>query len=336
MILADLVRAALMVGLFVGAVAGWPVAFVPVLAAAATAAGAAYPACTAASVARLVPADDLAGANAVRAAVGPICIVLGPVLGAVLLAVGDARIAFGLNAFTFLASALAVASIAPGDAFRPSARTADPQVWRELREGATALLECRPAVRLVGADVLASFVYGVLSVALLLVGARAGLGAGGYGLLLAATGAGGVAGASLAPRLPADRRPALVLTVALLAVAAPLPLLALTSGALALVWAALGGAGAMVVEVLTETNLQRELDDAVLARAYGFAFPVSIGGICLGGAFAAPLIAGFGLTQVLSATGLLVAAYPLWLLAASRRDARRRPAVVLATTPVAG
>jgi hypothetical protein len=258
------------------------------------------------------------------------------VLGAALLAVGDARIAFGLNAFTFLASAAAVASIAPGKAFRPVAQTTTPQVWRELREGAAALLESRRAVRLVGADVLASFVYGVLTVALLLVGARADLGAGGYGLLLGAIGAGGIVGAGLAPRLPADRRPGLVLTLALLAVAAPLPLLALTSGAAALACAALGGAGAMVVEVLTETELQRELDDAVLARAYGFAFPISIGGICLGGAVAAPLIAGFGLTQVLGATGLLVAAYPLWLAGAARRDTARRSAVALTTRPAVG
>jgi predicted MFS family arabinose efflux permease len=188
-------------------------------------------------------------------------------------------------------------------------------------------------VRLVGADILASFVYGLLTVALLLVGARADLGAGAYGLLLGATGAGGIVGAALAPRLPAERRPGLVLTAALLTVAAPLPLLALTTGAAVLACAALGGAGAMVVEVLTETNLQRELDDAVLARAYGFAFPISIGGICLGGAVAAPLIAGFGLSLVLSATGLLVAAYPLWLAGAPYRDTRRRPDAALTTRP---
>jgi MFS family permease len=336
MILADVVRAALMVALLAGAAAGWPVAVVPVLAAAATAAGAAYPACTAASVARVVPVEHLAGANAVRAAVGPLCIVVGPVLGAALLAITDVRTSFAVNALTFLVSAAVVASIPAGDAFRPAARTASADVWRELSEGAAALLSHRRALRLVGADVLASFVYGVLTVALLLVSGRAGLGASGYGLLLGAIGVGGIVGAMLAPRLPADRRPASVLAVALMGIALPLPLLAISHVAvLALVWAALGGVGAMVVEVLTETILQRELDDEVFARAYGFAFPVSIGGICAGGAVAAPLIAALGLVAALSAIGLLVAAYPLWLALAARRDASRRSIVRPTAQPVA-
>ena len=77
MILADLVRCGLMLALVGVAALGLPIVFAPVLAALATAAAAPYPACTAASVARLVPAADLGGANAVRAVVGPVCIVVG-------------------------------------------------------------------------------------------------------------------------------------------------------------------------------------------------------------------------------------------------------------------
>jgi predicted MFS family arabinose efflux permease len=297
------------------AAAGLPIVFAPVLAALATAASAPYPACTAASVARLVPAEDLPSANAVRAIVGPVCIVVGPVLGTVILALGDAQLAFGLNALTFVVSAAAVASIPAGAAFRPVASAAAPHLWRELTEGASALLAHRRALRLIGADILASCVYGVLTVALLFVSARIGLSTGGYGVLLGAAGAGGVAGTVLAARLAARPRAARVMAGALLAVALPLPLLGITPWLVgALVWSALGGAGAMIVEVLTETTLQRELDDAVLARAYGFAFPASIGGICLGGAVAAPLIAALGLTATLTLVGALVAGYALWLL----------------------
>jgi hypothetical protein len=179
-----------------------------------------------------------------------------------------------------LLSAAAVWSIPAGSAFRPAHRPAASKVWAELHEGATALLGHRRALRLVGADVLASFVYGVLTVALVLVGTHIGV----------------------------------------------------TSGIVpAMLWAALSGAGATVVEVLTETILQTELDDAVLARAYGFAFPISIAGICFGGAVAAPLIGAFGLLPVLTGVAALVAAYALGLV----RQARVRQVTPVRTAPSA-
>ena len=189
------------------------------------------------------------------------------------------------------------------------------------------MLAHRRALRLVGGDTLASFVYGVETVALLFVSARVGLSSGGYGVLLGAAGVGGVLGTALAPRLVGRPRTSVVMAGALLTIAVPLPLLAVSPWLVcAALWAAIGGAGAMVVEVLTETALQTELDEAVLGRAYGFAFPVSIGGICLGGAVAAPLIAAIGLTAALSVVGALVAAYAGWLV---RSDAAAaRPAVV--------
>lgn len=319
MILADLTRAAIMLALAGAAALALPVLLAPVLAGLATAAGAAYPACTAASLPRLVPAADLPGANAVRGVVAPLCIVLGPVLGAVVLALANAEAAIALNAVTFLGSALAVASIPAGAAFRPAEHPEAAHLWRELTGGGAALLAHRGALRLVGADVLASFVYGVLTVALLFVSTRVGLSTGGYGLLLGATGAGGIVGAALAGRLAAHPRTATVMAVALLAIAVSLPVLAASSWLVsALAFSALGGAGAMVVEVVTETALQRDLDDAVLARAYGFAFPVSIGGICAGGAIAAPVIATIGLVATLTLVAALVAGYAAWLVVSSR------------------
>jgi predicted MFS family arabinose efflux permease len=123
-----------------------------------------------------------------------------------------------------------------------------------------------------------------------------------------------VIGAALGGRLANTSRPRIVMAIALIAVAAPLPLQGFIFSLVpALVLAAVGGAGATVVEVLVETALQRDLDDAVLARAYGFAFPVSIGGICAGAALAAPLIGALGLVTALSVLGAGVAAYALWL-----------------------
>ena len=120
---------------------------------------------------------------------------------ALLLAVTSADVAFAVNAVTFIVSALAVASIAPGAAFRPPARPAERvRMMREIGEGATALFAHRPALRLVTADLLCSFVYGVQTVALLLVSARLGLAANGYGYLIAAIGVGGIVGSMAARR----------------------------------------------------------------------------------------------------------------------------------------
>ena len=63
------------------------------------------------------------------------------------------------------------------------------------------------------------------------------------------------------------------------------------------------GAGSIIVEICTETVLQEELPDDVFARAYGFAFPVSIAGIAAGSIVAAPLVAALGLTGALTVIG---------------------------------
>ena len=98
-------------------------------------------------------------------------------------------------------------------------------------------------------------------------------------------------------------------------------------------WSVIGGAGAVLVEVLCETALQRELDDEVFARAYGVALPVILAGIVGGSLVAAPLVALVGLTGAIVATGLLAAGYAgiVALPARGRRAApgaapgRRRP-----------
>lgn len=42
------------------------------------------------------------------------------------------------------------------------------------------------------------------------------------------------------------------------------------------------GMGALLVEILTETGLQRILGDSVFGRAYGLALPAALGGILVG------------------------------------------------------
>lgn len=325
MIAADVARAALMGGLVLVAVAGLPVILVPLAAALATLAGVAYPPSVAAVTPRLIPDDQLPAANAARAAIAPACVAAGPVLGAVLLLIGPPSVAFGLNALTFVVSGVLVASIRGGAAFARAPRAAGGDtagvttVLAELRAGARVLLAAPDAVRAVSADTAGSFVYGAQTVLLLVVAERLGLGAPGYGYLLAAQGAGGILGAAIAGRLGAHASRRGALAAALLLVGLPLPVLAVTTSVVvAVILGITAGVGALFVEVVAETRLQRSLDEERLGTAYGFAFSASIGGIAIG-ALVAPLLAA--LTSVSGA--LIVIGIGVTALAAV--IARRSP-----------
>jgi MFS family permease len=308
-IASDLVRAVLMVALAGVVAAGLPVALAPLLAAAATVAGTVQPPSVAASTARLVAADELGRANAARAAIGQAAVVAGPALGALLLVVSSPALAILANGLSFLASAAAVAAIPAGPAFRPGRRDAGAasSLLAELRGGVDALRGAPDAMRVVAADVICSAVYGLLTVTLVLVSRHVGAGSAGYGLLLGAFGAGGLAGAAVAGRLDASDGWRGTLAVALALVALPVAALGVVSSLwMAIALGIAGGAGSVVAEVLSETVLPLVLDDDVLARAYGLVLPASLAGIVAGSLVAAPLVALLGLAAALAAAGVAV------------------------------
>ena len=335
MIVCDLVRTVLMLALGAVALTGLPVVLAPVLAALATVAAAPYPPCTAATTPRLVPDVDLPGANALRAAVGMGAVAAGPVVGAVVLLLGPPSTAFLLNAVTFSLSALAVLSIPGGAAFRPTRGAGDRQgIVADIVLGARALRAQPVAVRLMGADVVCSVVYGMQTVLLLLLSRQLGFGEAGYGYILAGLGVGGIVGTTLAGRAARSARPRVVLVGALLALAVPSSLMAVTPWLpVLLVWSVIGGAGAVLVEVLCETALQRELDEDVFARAYGVALPMILAGIVGGSLVAAPLVALVGLPAAIAATGLLAAGYAGFVALPDRSIGRHRAPRRVASMP---
>jgi predicted MFS family arabinose efflux permease len=322
MVACDLIRLVLMLALALLAVEHLPVLLAPVIAAVATAAGTPYLPCVSASTPRLVPDADLPGANAARSAVTGLGIVVGPALGGVLLLIGSPALAFTVNAVTFGVSALAVLAIPAGPAFHPGQPDERPTgLLRGVAEGAAVLRAYPQAVRLVGADIMCSLVYGMQTVLLLLVARQAGLGLHGYGYLFAAIGSGALAGTALAGRALRWSSPHAVLLAALGAVGLPMLLLAVVHWAIAaLVLVALTGAGAILVEVLTETSLQRVLPAEMFGRAYGLALPAAVGGIAAGSVIAPLLIIAFGATGSLIACGAPVAAYGLVVLRAPAED----------------
>jgi predicted MFS family arabinose efflux permease len=331
MITCDLARMGLMVVLAAVAAFQLPIVLAPVIAAIATAAAAPYVSCVAAVTPRVVDDADLPGANAARSAVTGIGIVLGPALGGVLLLLGSAASAFALNAMTFGLSALAVLAIrADGDRnpfrVRPTAERPG-GLLREMAQGAAALRAHPAALRLVGADIMCSVLYGAQTVLLLLVSRQVGLGAQGYGYMFAAIGAGGLLGTTLAGRLSRHRQSRSVLAAALAVAGVPTLLLAVVRWpAAAIVLTALTGMGAVLVEILTETTLQRELDEDVFGRAYGLAFPAAIAGIVVGSVIAPGLAALLGGSGALVAVGSAVLAYALLVLRGAGREGRPLPA----------
>ena len=325
MIMCDLARMGLMVLLAAVAAFQLPIVLAPVIAAAA----APYIPCVAAVTPHVVEDADLPGANAARSAVTGAGIVLGPALGGVLLLLGSPASAFALNALTFGLSALAVLAIrADGDPnpFRPRRAADRPAgLLREVAQGAAALRAHRAALRLVGADAMCSVLYGAQTVLLLLVSRQVGLGAQGYGYLFAAIGAGGLLGTALAGRV--SRLPSRPVLAAALALAgAPTLLLAVVRWpAAAIVLTGLTGMGALLVEILTDTTLQRELDEDVFGRAYGIAFPAAIAGIVVGSVIAPGLAALLGAPGALIAVGGTVLGYSV-LVIRGADDATAGPA----------
>ena len=330
MITSDAVRAAIMVLLAAVAVSGLPVLLAPLLAAAATAATAVNLPCAAACTARMVPADQLARANALRAGINQGAVVVGPALGALVLVATTPALAILLNGLTFVVSATALLSLGARPAFAaPSNRSDRPDrssMVADILEGGRALRGAPAAVRLIAADTLCSAVYGMLTVTFVLVSRRFGAGDAGYGLLLAAYGIGGVIGATLIGRLAVPSRWRMTLTIALLLVATSLLAIGTALSLIqALLAALLGGGGLVVGEILSDTALPVLLDDAVIGRAYGLALPVSIGGIAAGSLVAGPLVAVAGATGAFAVAATAVIAVCALLV--------RRPLV--APTPVA-
>ncbi|HEX3516730.1 MAG TPA: MFS transporter [Trebonia sp.] len=340
MIASDLARLLLMLGLALVAAAHLPVLLAPLIAALATAAGAPYLPCVSAVTQKLVRGADLTGANAARSAVTAAGVIAGPALGGVLLLIGPPATAFVVNALTFGAAAVFTVAIKDRRAFAVTRTGAGESAGlvSDIADGAAALRAHPAAIRLVGADIMCSLVYGMQTVLLILVARHAGLGLHGYGYLFAAIGAGGLIGTAVAGRVA--RLPQHVALAGSLALVG-LPTLAMPAAhwaPAAILLAGFTGAGALCVEIMTETGLQRMLDDEVFGRAYGLALPASIAGIALGSLIAPVLVSGFGETAALLACGAVVTAYGAVAWRATPASSTTAPTIApsFADAPVIG
>ena len=206
LVVSDLARVAVMLGLAVLAAGDGPVGLAAGLAALASALGTVYRPAVVGMLPDVVGEEHLVAANATESIVENLSVVVGPMIGAGLLVVASPALAFGVNALTFLVSALCASAIrtrSRGDATEHHAG----EGWaRQLGRGFRELGHSRDARVFSGFLVGTSFVYGVQTVMLVLVAAQQlSGGTDEVGIFYAALGVGGIAGAVVVSRL-GDRR----------------------------------------------------------------------------------------------------------------------------------
>ena len=283
----DLIRLALMVALAAVVAAKGPVQLVIAITAVASAAGTAQRPAALALLPRLVGETRLGPANALLHTVQDLGIVIGPAIGALLLAVGPSWVVFLVNAATFGVSA-ALVSLMHDRSRPPRVRgNAVSQVAQGLHTARTT----RFVVPVFLVAAMVEFTYGAQTVQLVVYAKRSlDLGTGGYGVLLAAAGVGGVLSVLGNARLATTRRVSLALVATTLVVCAVQLVYAATAIlAVALAVTVIGGAALVSAEVIAETTLARIVPREMLGRVVGVFDAGSVAAM-IAGAVLAPIV----------------------------------------------
>jgi MFS family permease len=286
----DIGSAAIMGGLALLAALGGHPALAIALAAVCSIMGMAYEPATAALTPQTVPERQLAAANTVRNTVDNIAIIGGPAIGGLLLLFGSPALVFVVNGLTFLLSGWITSRMAvrskPADVVAESGHNP----LRQMLVGVKVIASSRTAAVLSAFSVIASFVYGVDTVQLIVLSEeRLGTGPDGYGYLLAGLGVGGLAAAFMVNRISAWPRLGTAILVGMAVYCLPtLLFLVVDNPVVAFVILAVRGAGTIVVDVLAVTALQRSLPEDKLGRVFGAFFTFVLAAISLG-AFLTPL-----------------------------------------------
>jgi predicted MFS family arabinose efflux permease len=311
MITADLARLVLMTGLTIVAATDGPA-----WAAIACAAGCAVSACvydpaTAAITPQMLGEDDLAAGNALTELINNIAIIAGPAVGAIVLALGNTSIVFGIDAATFLISALMLSRISIRST--PTDVSSDGGPFKQMTVGLRAIVSSRTALLLCSFPVFTTMLYGADTVLFVFLSKnKLGTGANGYGYLLVALGVGGVIASIFVNRLASMPKLSLILATGMIVYAAPTALLvSVHSPTLAFIIEAVRGVATLIVDVLAMTALQRSLPPDLISRVFGVFWAVCLGGLSIG-AFVMPFLLRYaGLDATLLVDALVVPALVL-------------------------
>lgn len=291
----SVLRLALMLALAAVAADKGPIALVIGVVALASAAGSAERPAVLSLLPRLVGEARLGPANALLHTVQDLAIVIGPALGALLLVVASPAAAFVANAGTFAISALLFSTL------RGRAPAADRTQGAAARlvEGVRTARTTPFVVPLFLLVAMVELTYGAQTVQLVVYGSRSlDLGTSGYGVLLAASGAGGLLSAIFNGQLATSRRLTLVVVGAgVLACATQFVYAGSDALALALIVTVAGGAGLVCCEVVSETLLARVTPRDALGRIAGLFDASSIAAMLAGAVLASALVRETSLSE---------------------------------------
>ena len=258
-----------------------------------------------ATIPAVVDEDSLVAANALNSTIDNLVVILGPAVGAALLAVGSTAIVFGVNAASFLLAAVLLPLMRTRSRPVDVTEGGSAGPLQQMIVGARTIVSLPAARTLVAFCALVSFVYGTDTVLFVGVSAqRLGTGASGFGYLLAGLGIGGVLMAPFVDRLAGSRNLALIIIGGVAGYTLPTALLTVIhTPAVAVVVEVVRGASTLVVDVLAITALQRAVPREQLARVFGVFFAFVIGAIALGSVVTPIVVNQWGLV-----TGLWVMA----------------------------
>jgi MFS family permease len=266
-------------------------------------------------------AEHLQQANALLGLSQNVGTVLGPTLGGLLVVTVGSGAAIGVDAFTFLVSAVFLMRMGSPPAVRAAGEAAR-GFWAELRGGVAEVRRRRwmwtfmPALTTYHLIALPC----VLALGPVIADRELG-GAGAWAVIVACFGVGTIAGGLLALRLRVER-PMLVCTICFLAAACQ-PIIIGFAGSTAAIAAfeLLAGIGVSAGFTMWETTLGREIPAAALSRVTSLDWFTTAGAMPLGFAAVAGVAATLGTRETMLGASLVVLG--LLVLALAAGDVRR-------------
>ena len=274
---ADLVCAAAMVLITVTAVAKGPLVVAIALAAISSAAARVQGSAALSVAADIVVESQLVKSTVLMSTAEAVATAVGPAIASAVLAVYSPSVLFAANAVTFLVSALLLRGV---DAARP--RRPTPATTGKPHEAAYKAA-IRATWPLLATRATAAFVYGFDIVALAVIATRQlKQGTNGYGLMLAASGLGGLV-VALWLRRSSGQRAGLVSTLGMALYALPLVVFATRPDLGAnLATQVVRGIGGVMVTSTVIGALQRAVPSRVSGRVFGLTHTLVLAGTCTG------------------------------------------------------
>lgn len=294
-----------------------------------------YRTAAAAATPFLVPEDDLAAANAAESVTLQLAFFAGPALGALVLAVSGAALAFVANAATFLVAALMVMRVGPmgGRSDEASSDDGTPVlvgVWRDTLDGARVVRSSSVLMALFVLSGLGFLLMGAERVSYVLVAEDVlGRPAEFVGILYATAAVGGIVISPFGARLAAARQSSELIVGSMVVLGigtALLGVVPLAPVSLAIVFAM--GAAGMIIEVVFITLLQRSTVENTLARVFGLNDSASAVTEVTGAALLPLSVALAGIGWSLTGLGAIIVLGSLATLPALRREAEQQRAEV--------